>query len=249
MSTGSDLEIRDLHVHYGASHVLQGVDLRVYPGEVLAVVGRNGVGKTTLVAAIMGLLSASMGRVLYGGIDLLELPAHARRAHGFALVPQGRRVFRSLTVEEHLKLLRGADDQAQSVLGLFPRLKERLQSRAATLSGGEQSMLAIARALLGDPEVLIMDEPTEGLAPRLRETVASAVTAARERGVTVLLVEQNLTFTLSVCDRIAVMDRGRIVRIDERNQSDLDVEALARRILGAEPGVTPPDPSDKAPGG
>lgn len=228
------LRIDSLHAGYGPVRVLHGLSLDLPPGSVTAILGPNGVGKTTLVDAVMGLLPASAGRVLVGSVDLLRLPASARRRHGLALVPQGRRVFRSLSVEEHLGLVRRSDSGPFSrdrIFDTFPRLAERRHTPARHLSGGEQSMLAIARALSADPRILLLDEPTEGLAPLLVERVRGVVEQLRQLGLTVLLVEQNLGFALAVADRVAVMHRGTIDTVAE-SAAFSDVEALANLVLG-----------------
>lgn len=178
-----------------------------------ALVGRNGVGKTTLVNAIAGLVPAQSGQIEFAGTELTRLPATARRGLGIGLVPQGRRVFRNLTVDEHLTLVprsAGNPFTREWIYETFPRLCERRTSMASNLSGGEQSMLAIGRALTIDPRLLVMDEPTEGLAPLLVETVRQVIDRLREQELTVLLVEQNLHFALSLADRVAVMERGAI---------------------------------------
>jgi len=225
--------MKGVHAHYGPSHVLQGVTLDVAAGKVTAIVGRNGVGKTTLMNTIMGLVPATAGSVLVGGQDLVRLPASYRKRLGLALVPQGRRLFRSLTVDEHLNLVppgRESRFTREWILELFPRLAERRTALARTLSGGEQSMLSIARALITSPSILLMDEPTEGLAPLLIDNVRQAVATMRTMGLSILLVEQNLAFALSVADRVAVMKRGTIVRVYERDEIG-DVAALSTLIL------------------
>jgi branched-chain amino acid transport system ATP-binding protein len=227
------LNIEDLHVYYGMSHVLHGTVLDIPPGRVTALVGRNGVGKTTLVNAVMGLIPAQSGSIQYRDTELTSLPATRRQRLGIALVPQGRRVFRSLTVDEHLELVSKSRDNPFTrdwVFETFPRLAERRKSLASNLSGGEQSMLAISRALTVNPKLLIMDEPTEGLAPLLVETVRQVVEQLREMQLTVLLVEQNLQFALDVADRIAIMHRGEIDHIYPRAEIP-DVAALGDLIL------------------
>lgn len=227
------LSVEDLHVYYGMSHVLQGTTLDVLPGRVTALVGRNGVGKTTLVNAVMGLIPVEAGSMRYRHSELTTLPATRRRSLGIALAPQGRRVFRSLTVEEHLDLAPRSKDSAftrEWVFETFPRLAERRKSLASNLSGGEQSMLAIGRALTLSPQLLIMDEPAEGLAPLLVETVRHVVDQLRERQMTVLLVEQNLQFALDVASDIAVMHRGQIDHVYARVEIP-DVSALGDLIL------------------
>ncbi len=232
------LRIQGLHVHYGASHALQGVDLAVPAGSVTAVLGRNGVGKTTTINAVMGIVPASGGHVYVDDTDLLPLPAHLRRRFGLALVPQGRRLFHSLSVEEHLHLVKPIREEpfsVESILDLFPRLRERLAASAHTLSGGERSMLSIARALVVNPTILLMDEPTEGLAPLLVDSIAETIPLLKDQGLTVLLVEQNLKFALSVADYVAVMDRGSILRVMKRDEVR-DLRALSDLILHGEQG-------------
>lgn len=227
------LYIKDVHAHYGASHILHGVTIQVPAGQVTSIVGRNGVGKTTLINCIMGLIPATNGSVRLGSIELLQQPAYQRQRLGLAIVPQGRRVFPSLTVDEHLDLVKTKRESAFSrewIFSMFPRLKERHNAMARQLSGGEQSMLAIARALTTAPSILLMDEPTEGLAPLLVEGVGELVMKLRAVGLTVLLVEQNLAFALKVADRLAVMERGVIVRACGRDEIG-DVEALSDLIL------------------
>lgn len=231
---GAILRVVGVDAFYGASHVLRGASLDLRPGEVTAIVGPNGVGKTTLVNAVMGLVPVAAGRIEVACIDLAGRPATARRRHGLALVPQGRRVFKSLTVDEHLALAAatspGRFDRAW-VSATFPRLDERRRSPARTLSGGEQSMLAIARALVTNPTIVLMDEPTEGLAPLLVETVRGVVEEIKAAGLTVLLVEQNLGFALAVADRVAVMHRGAIDTVRPRAEIG-DVAALSAQVLG-----------------
>jgi branched-chain amino acid transport system ATP-binding protein len=208
------LRVERLDVAHGAVAVLHQVSLRVDAGEVLCLLGRNGAGKTTALRAIMGLLRPRAGRVALDGVDLTALPAHQIPRHGLAYVPQGRRLFPYLTVEENLRLgrlVRPADpDALPAVLELFPVLRERLRQRAGTLSGGEQQMLATARALCASPRVLLMDEPTEGLAPVLVGRLLETIAALRGRGVGVLLVEQKVDAALRVADRVALIDAGRI---------------------------------------
>jgi ABC-type branched-subunit amino acid transport system ATPase component len=232
------LRIEGLHVHYGLSHVLQGVSLDVPTGQVTAIVGRNGVGKTTLVNTIMGMLPQTEGKVLVRGENLLDHPAFDRKRFGLALVPQGRRLFGSLTVEEHLHLVRPIAESpydAEAIWELFPSLNKRRRALARTLSGGERSMLSVARALILNPTILLMDEPTEGLAPLLVDTIRDVVLSMREQSLTLLLVEQKLPFALATGDRIAVMERGAIAGIYEQGEID-DVEALSQLILHGEGG-------------
>jgi branched-chain amino acid transport system ATP-binding protein len=207
------LEVEGVHTYYGESHVLQGISLRVDPGEVLAILGRNGMGKTTLIRTIVGFTPPREGRVLYEGTEITRLPPFRMVALGMALVPQGRRVFPSLSVRENLDVARrgGGRWSLESVYALFPRLRDRADNRANKLSGGEQQMLAIGRALMSNPDLLLMDEPTEGLAPLLVREVGRVISELRRSGLSILLVEQNLALALSVADRVHVLSRGRIV--------------------------------------
>jgi branched-chain amino acid transport system ATP-binding protein len=207
------LEVEGVHTYYGESHVLQGVSLRVTPGEVLAILGRNGMGKTTLIRTIVGFTPPRAGRVRYRDAEITRLPPFRMVALGMALVPQGRRVFPSLSVRENLEVARrGAGRWSlEQVYALFPRLRERAGNRANKLSGGEQQMLAIGRALMSNPDLLLMDEPTEGLAPLLVREVGRVIAELKRSGLSILLVEQNLALALSVADRVHVLSRGQIV--------------------------------------
>jgi branched-chain amino acid transport system ATP-binding protein len=207
------LEVEGVHTYYGDSHVLQGVSLRVDPGEVLAILGRNGMGKTTLIRTIVGFTPAREGRVRYEGTETTRLPPFRMAALGVALVPQGRRVFPSLSVRENLDVARRGEGRwsLEAVYALFPRLRERAGNRANKLSGGEQQMLAIGRALMSNPDLLLMDEPTEGLAPLLVREVGRVISELKRSGLSILLVEQNLALALSVADRVHVLSRGQIV--------------------------------------
>ena len=211
------LEIEDLHTYYGVSHVLQGLSLAVGPGEVIGILGRNGMGKTTLIRSIIGFTPSRRGRVRFKGDDITRWPAFRAVQHGMGLVPQGRRVFPSLTVRENLDVARREASAAQTpwnlerVYALFPRLRERARNRANKLSGGEQQMLAIGRALMTNPDLLLMDEPTEGLAPLLVREVGRAIGELKREGLSILLVEQNLPLALSVVDRVHILSRGQIV--------------------------------------
>jgi branched-chain amino acid transport system ATP-binding protein len=223
------LEIRDLHVQLGGSHVLQGVSFDVAEGGVTALLGRNGVGKTTTLRAILGLVPRR-GSVRLGGSPIEHEPTHRVVRRGLGYVPEDREVFAGLTVEENLRLaVRNGSARFELVHGLFPELRERARQRAGTLSGGQQQMVAIGRALLNPNRLLLIDEPTKGLAPALVAEVASVLEriAATE---SVLLVEQNLVVVRRLARAIVVLDQGRVVHSGEA--ADLDDEALVHRLLG-----------------
>jgi branched-chain amino acid transport system ATP-binding protein len=207
------LEVEGIHTYYGESHVLHGISLRVDPGEVLAILGRNGMGKTTLMRSIVGFTPPRAGHVRYKNADITRLPSFRMVELGMALVPQGRRVFPSLSVRENLEVARRGTGRwsLEQVYALFPRLQERAANRANKLSGGEQQMLAIGRALMSNPELLLLDEPTEGLAPLLVREVGRVIAELKRSGLSILLVEQNLALALSVADRVHVLSRGQIV--------------------------------------
>ena len=226
------LEVEGVHTYYGESHVLQGVSLRVDPGEVLAILGRNGMGKTTLIRTIVGFTPPREGRVLYEGTEITRLPPFRMAALGMALVPQGRRVFPSLSVRENLDVARRGEGRwsLEQVYALFPRLRDRAGNRANKLSGGEQQMLAIGRALMSNPDLLLMDEPTEGLAPLLVREVGRVITELKRSGLSILLVEQNLALALSVADRVHVLSRGQIVHTGTPAELMGDDEVKARYL-------------------
>ena len=212
------LEIDGLNAWYGASHVLHGVSLEVGQGEIVALVGRNGAGKTSTIRAAMGLMPRATGHVRFGGTELLSLPAHARFKLGLAYVPEERRIVPGLTVRENLQLgllatdgtideRRAIDEIAES----FPRLKERLDQQGVTMSGGEQQMLAIARAMIAKPQMILLDEPSEGIMPVLVEEMGTLFRRLRDQGVTLLLVEQNVEWALRLADRAVIIDQGEVV--------------------------------------
>jgi branched-chain amino acid transport system ATP-binding protein len=204
------LSLADLHVHLGQSHILQGVSFDVAEGGVTALLGRNGVGKTTTLRAILG-LAGRQGRIVYGGDEIQSLATHKIVRRDIGYVPEDRDVFAGLTVEENLKLAeRSADPRYELVYGLFPELRERASQRAGTLSGGQQQMLAIARALLNENRLLLVDEPTKGLAPRLVTEVARVLEQVAELA-TVLLVEQNLGVVRRLARDAVVLSEGRVV--------------------------------------
>ena len=208
------LEVQDIHTYYGHSYVLQGISLRVDGGQVVGILGRNGMGKTTLIRSIIGFTPPRQGRIRFKGQDITGWPSNRSVALGLGLVPQGRRVFPSLTVQENLMVAgrgNGGSWTVERVMELFPRLSERALNRAGKLSGGEQQMLAIARALMTNPDLLLMDEPTEGLAPMLVREVEGVIASLKAAGLSILLVEQNLPLALRIADHVHVVSRGRIV--------------------------------------
>jgi branched-chain amino acid transport system ATP-binding protein len=212
------LSLRDVHAHYGKSHVLHGVSIDVGPGEVVGLLGRNGVGKSTTLKTIMGLVRASGGSVSFDGHDLVGVATHRLPALGIGYVPEDRRVFRLLTVLENLRtgLDRGgvSPDRRQALLdkvyGHFPVLRERRNQAGGTLSGGEQQMLAIARAMVLEPKIILLDEPTEGLMPRMVGQIREIIEILHREGVAILLVEQNVPLTLAVADRVYIMEKGTV---------------------------------------
>jgi branched-chain amino acid transport system ATP-binding protein len=235
------LEIAGLNVRYGQSHILQGVDLTV-GAEPLSLIGRNGMGKTTLCNAIVGLVPAFAGSIRLRGVELTVKRPHDIARAGIGYVPQGRRVFPSLTVDEHLRMVaghNGAGWTVKRIYELFPPLATRRKNGATQLSGGEQQMLAIARALLLNPQLLIMDEPSEGLAPIVVEQVVGVLRDVATQGVGLLLVEQNLGVATSVADRIAIMVTGRIA-VETTSAQILADEAAQRRYLGVSAQVDSP---------
>jgi branched-chain amino acid transport system ATP-binding protein len=214
------LEVRDIHTYYGDSYVLQGVSLRVDRGSVVAVLGRNGVGKTTLIRSIIGFTPPRRGQLWFKGVDITGMPAYEIAQMGMGIVPQGRRIFPSLNVRGNLDIAHRARRATANktggwtltrVFGLFPRLQERLLHAGRALSGGEQQMLASARALVGNPEFLLLDEPTEGLAPLLVREFGRIIQQLKQEGLSMLLVEQNLPFALKLADYVYVMSKGRII--------------------------------------
>ncbi|MEQ1939552.1 ABC transporter ATP-binding protein [Mesorhizobium sp. CN5-321] len=217
------LTIAGLDCFYGAVQVLHGLDLDLRRGEVLCLLGRNGAGKTTTLKAIMGLVTTAGGSIRLEGRELVGLPAHEVPRAGIAYVPQGRRLFAEMTVAENIEIglmaRRKGRTTRESVLELFPLLRQRLSQRSGTLSGGEQQMLAMARALCLEPKVLLLDEPTEGLMPSMIQRIRETVSGLRARGVSTILVEQRVDAVLPVADRIAFIENGR-------NRETVDVEAL-----------------------
>jgi len=217
MTTDAMLAVEDIHTYYGESYVLQGISLTVERSRIAAVLGRNGVGKTTLIRSTIAFTPPRRGRVVFDGTDVTRWPSYRIGRAGMGLVPQGRRIFPSLSVRENLEVAaRDASQQAtawtiDSALELFPALRERLRNGAGTLSGGEQQMLTVARALVGNPRLMLMDEPTEGLSPQIVGELKQLVVKLRDSGLAILLVEQNIEFALEVADTVSVMDKGKIV--------------------------------------
>ena len=207
------LSVSGLSSGYGEAQVLHDVSFNVEAGEIVCLLGRNGAGKSTCLKTIMGLIRTTAGRVECAGVEVSRLPADEVPRHGIGYIPQGRRLFSELTVAENLEigLMVSRKDHAfrEQVLEMFPRLRERLHQRADTLSGGEQQMLATGRALCINPSVLLLDEPTEGLQPSMIEQIRQAVTAMRDRGVAILLVEQRVDAVLSIADRVVFLENGR----------------------------------------
>jgi len=233
------LEVRDLHAHYGKVHILRGVSMHVEEGESVALLGRNGVGKTTTLKTIMGLVPATGGSVRFGDVEISALSPHRVPGAGLGYVPQGRGIFPHLTVGENLLIGMAKAPPTHVtdyVFARFPKLKERLTQAGGTLSGGEQQMLAIARCLVMQPKLLLLDEPTEGIMPILVKEIRREIAAVRETGVSILLVEQNINTALRLCTRIYLMEKGVIVHEATPDQLKNDSEML-HRYLGVTAGA------------
>ena len=226
------LEVDGIHTYYGESHILHGVSLRVAAGEAVALLGRNGAGKTTMIRSIVGFTPPREGRIVFGGQPIQAWPPYRISRRGVALVPQGRRIFSPLSVRENLLLgARAAGWTLERVFALFPRLRERAEQSGGTLSGGEQQMLAIGRALLTNGRLLLLDEPSEGLAPILVREIGRVVKGLKGERLSILLVEQNYHLALRVADRVYVMNKGQIV-YEGTPQSLEAAEEIKRRYLG-----------------
>ncbi len=234
------LQVSDLHVSYGSISALTGISFTIEPGAIVTLIGGNGAGKTTTLRTISGLLRAKAGEISFAGEDITALPPHRIVARGLCHVPEGRMIFSNLTVDENLAM--GAylqNDGALNaknrtyVFSIFPRLKERLQQTAGTLSGGEQQMLAIGRALMGNPKFLMLDEPSLGIAPRLISTIFEQIVEInRERGITILLVEQNANLALEISTYAYVLETGRVVMQGESKQLRADPKLKATYLGG-----------------
>ncbi len=227
------LAVEDIHTYYGESHVLHGVSLGVTRGQAVALLGRNGVGKTTLIRSIVGFTPPRTGVIRFQAREIQQMPPHRIARRGIGLVPQGRRIFSPLTVTENLLLGARGDVAArrQRMYELFPRLRDRGGQGSGTLSGGEQQMLAIARALMQGPQLLLLDEPSEGLAPLIVREIGRVLVRLKDEGLSILLVEQNVPLALRVADRVYVMSKGQVVY--HGSPADLDAnEDVKRRFLG-----------------
>jgi len=234
------LEVHDLHTYYGDSHILHGMTLRVDKGTVVAVLGRNGVGKTTLVHSIISFVVPRMGKIMFGGINITGWPTHKMMRAGIGLVPQGRRVFPSLSVRENLlipyrcspaKDSRSAPWTIDEVATAFPSLWARRDQKAGSLSGGEQQMLVVARALVSCPRLLLLDEPSEGLAPLIVQHISSIIAELAKLGMAILLVEQNFNMAMNLADNVYVMSRGKVVH-ESQPQDLIHNEMIKSRYLG-----------------
>jgi branched-chain amino acid transport system ATP-binding protein len=225
------LQLHDVHAYYGKSHVLHGVSLGVDKGEIVSLLGRNGAGKTTTILTIMGYLAPDPGRIVYQGRDLRGMPPHALARQGFGFVPQERGIFPSLTVEENLTVAaRSGRWSLADAYRLFPRLEERRGNLGFQLSGGEQQMLAIARALMLNPDVILLDEPSEGLAPIIVEEIVRVLHSIKKEGLAVLLVEQNLRVALSLADRHYVMSKGEVHFTGTTNELEHNERVLSEYL-------------------
>ncbi len=223
------LTVRGLEAWYDESHILHGVDFDVYPGEVVTLLGRNGVGKTTTLKSIMGIVRQRKGAVEYQGRALIHLPSNLIARLGIAFCPEERGIFASLDVEENLLLPPRVAEGGlglDAIFGLFPNLRERLRSQGTKLSGGEQQMLAIARILRTGARLLLLDEPTEGLAPVIVQQIGATIRRLKAEGFTILLVEQNFRFASTVADRHYVMERGRVVDMIANSALDANMDRL-----------------------
>lgn len=227
------LELQDIHTYYGDSHVLQGVSLGVDQAKVIGIVGRNGMGKTTLIHSIIGLNPPRSGKVIFKGQDITRWRPFRISRLGIGFVPQGRRIFPSLTTKETIAIAarKGASRWTlDRLLSVFPQLENRLHSRSKTLSGGEQQMLSISRALAGNPDLILMDEPSEGLAPLIVQQIGTIIDEIGSQGISIVLVEQNLPFALQWAGHVYVISKGRIVHESDPNGLRTNSEVKARYL-------------------
>jgi branched-chain amino acid transport system ATP-binding protein len=228
------LEVDEIHTYYEHSHILQGVSLRAETGRVTALLGRNGVGKTTLIRSVIGFTPPRTGHIRFNGEAIEKLPSHTIARRGVGLVPQGRRIFPSLTVEENLRIgglpAREGRWSRETVYEMFPRLRERSGHYGGQLSGGEQQMVAIGRALMANPVLLLMDEPSEGLAPLIVRELERTMSALKETGLAIVLVEQNLPLALSVADEAYIISKGRVVFDGDPNVIRTDDEVRTKYL-------------------
>jgi urea transport system ATP-binding protein len=226
------LNVSDLRAGYGHAEVLHGIDFKVAPGEIVVFVGRNGMGKTTLMKSLIGMLPLRTGSITLDGTDLAPLPSHARVAKGLAFVPQGRMIFSTMTVQENIEtglFVHAGKQVPADIYKLFPVLEEMRARRGGNLSGGQQQQLAIARALATNPKVLLLDEPTEGIQPSIILELARTLKRIRdERGLSIVASEQLLSFAVDIADRVIVLEGGTIVHEDAR--ADIDQEKVARYL-------------------
>ena len=228
------LTIEALNAHYNASHILQGVDLALAKGTIAAVLGRNGVGKTTTVRAVMGLVPPTTGRVLLDGVEITGWAPHRVARAGVSYVPEGRQIFPDLSVVENIRVAERRPARVwplARLLELFPALRERAGNNGAQLSGGEQQMLAIARALVSNPKVLLLDEPSQGLAPLVVRELAQVIRRLQSDGVTILLIEQNVKLAEEVADEINIIVKGRIVHTTTPAQYRREADTIRKRYL------------------
>ena len=226
------LEVHNLSAAYGQSEVLHAIDLSARAGEIVALVGLNGMGKSTLMKSLIGVMPARSGQIMVDGVDVAGLPSYQRVAHGLAYVPQGRQIFGTMTVKENIetgRVVTGKTDIPKEIYELFPVLADFAKRRGGNLSGGQQQQLAIARALASDPKVLLLDEPTEGIQPSIIKDMARLLREIRKiRNICIVVCEQVLSFVMDIADRILVMEGGRIVHANTRDQVD---EAAVARYL------------------
>ena len=232
------LELIDIHTYYGESHILQGISLKIDSGSVVALLGRNGMGKTTTIHSIIGITRPRRGSIIFKGKNLINLQPYQIPQTGIALVPQGRRIFSSLSVKENLTMSARGGSKSKSwsldrVYSLFPILKQRANLKANLLSGGEQQMLAIGRALMTNPDLILMDEPSEGLAPMIIKELANTIGQLNNDGLSILLVEQNINLALSVVDYIYILNKGQIV-YESKPANLINNEEVKNKYFGVE---------------